>query len=34
MKHSESTYASVDSAASYFAEKTNQTLPLKNFTNF
>ena len=34
MKHSKSTYASVDSAALYFADKTNQILPLKNFTNF
>jgi len=34
MKHSKSTYASVDSATSYFADKTNQTLPLKNFTKF
>lgn len=33
-KHSKSTYASVESVASYFADKTNQPLPLKNFTNF
>jgi len=33
-KHSKSTYVSVDSAASYFDDKTNQPLPLKNFIDF
>jgi hypothetical protein len=33
LKHSNSTYASVDNAPSYFADKTNQLLPPKKFTN-